>query len=144
MRQRHQIIIVFSMLLMLCGQTLAGALMWCCLNGEAMPAAQQPAQPEAMMHMTMAHEHHDHAMPVASADVDQATMPADGSGAMSPALAALLDCAHSCASSCSNSAVVATLLAPQAPGEFTLTLAEAAPALPQTDPSLLLRPPNVA
>jgi hypothetical protein len=149
MRQKNQIMIVFSMLLMLCGQTLASTLMWCCIGGEAVAVqaapAPEPAMPMEMAHMEMAHmemHHHDHAMPAVAVQEVKAVPAA--SNAMSGPLASTFDCAHACASSCATSALLATVLAPQAPIASTQTLPGFVPALPQTDPSLPFRPPPSA
>jgi hypothetical protein len=128
--------IVFSMLLMLCGQTLAGALMWCCLAGDHAVAAQPVSHEHAM---AMQH-HHDHAMGMADAGADAAPVAKAPDPSHSPA--DLLDCEHSCASSCSNVVVLAAVLPQHAPVEFALAAPDIVPALPQARPSPLLRPPN--
>jgi hypothetical protein len=149
MGQRKQFIMVFSMLLMLCGQTLASALMWCCPAAGA-AVVGQPARLEASLQMAMTHmkmphremqHHHAPTMPVTSTPT---SLPMDHASALPPTLANLLDCGHSCTSSCSNTAALVVPLAPPAFVVCTRAVSSAVPALPQTDPSLPFRPPNAA
>jgi hypothetical protein len=146
--------IALGMLLMLCGQTLAGSMMWCCRGGAMHEVMQEPMQ-EPMQEAASAPAPHAHAADVAQvprmdmmhAMADARSLPqhplmpsAAHEQALAPGLASV--CAHHCPS-CGGGSGLLRAPAPSLAESAPLALASM-PGSPwlDHDPSLPFRPPR--